>query len=81
MCNCIKTIRERFIQQSGIKYMKFDLDDVRSYSPEGKQIGGNKTGQRVFIGEEKLKKDGSKELKERKSFIAHTYCPFCGKKY
>lgn len=67
---------------STIEYIRFDLSSVRTYSENGKQIGGDKTGQRIQIGYKKENpKTGTFKRKEVKDFIAHVYCPFCGKKY
>ena len=61
-----------------INYVRFDLSDVIDIS---KNDGESMTGQRIWVGFMKENKKGVMQQREQKTFITHTYCPFCGKKY
>jgi len=39
------------------------------------------TGQYIEYSQTVKKRDGSEKVVEKKSFITHDYCPFCGEKY
>ena len=79
---CIDKIRKAIMkEQTDINYIRFDLSNIVSWDENNKRSKYNKTGQRIEVGFDYKKKDGTIVKKERKSFIAHTFCPFCGKKY
>lgn len=81
MHDCISKVRKEIMSESdSIKYVRFKLSGIRSFV-NGKDVGENKTGQEIIVGHDKKKKDGTIQTKEEKTFITHTYCPFCGKKY
>lgn len=52
------------------------LDEMRTSKKKAK-----KTGQNIRFGYEYKKKNGETVSKVGKSFISHSYCPFCGKKF
>lgn len=68
---CINNVRNEIMKADNtVTYVRFDLSTITD---------GNRsdiTGQRIFLGSEKNGKQ-----KEEKSFISHTFCPFCGGKY
>lgn len=39
------------------------------------------TGQAIEYSQTIKKKDGTEKVVEKKSFVTHDYCPFCGGKY
>ena len=65
---------------STINYIRFDLSTCAEIE-EGEIVKQNLTGQRIDIGYNHTKRDGTIQKKERKSFITHDYCPWCGKEY
>lgn len=58
-------------ENPNINYVRFDMANV----------GGEATGQRLEVGSTKTLKNGNKKQVVEKTFIAHEYCPWCGKKY
>lgn len=78
--NCIEKVRKELIKQDDkIEYIRFQLSTISSVpSYEDEDI---KTGQEIHIGYKHKRKDGTIVPKERKTFVTHTYCPFCGVKY
>lgn len=79
--DCISIVRKNLMKQdTSLKYIYFDLSTINTWVG-GKRIDQNKTGQRLTLGCIRKKKDGTTVVKDEKSFIAHDYCPFCGKKY
>lgn len=76
--NCIDKKRKELMGETGkIKWIRFDLSTIRNTDGTGEEM----TGQRITYGYTHKKKDGTEITKEDKSYITHTYCPFCGKKY
>lgn len=80
MCKCIEEIRKNIISNESANYVRFDCSTIR-VREEGKPDKENITGQRIEIGYNHVKRDGTIQKKERKSFVTHDYCPFCGEKY
>lgn len=80
MCNCLETIRKNIISNEDANYVRIDCSTIRIRFEGGKDLE-NVTGQKIEIGYNHVKRDGSIQKKERKSFIAHDFCPFCGKEY
>jgi hypothetical protein len=80
MCKCLEKIRKNIISNEGANYVRIDCSNIRVRFENGKDLE-NVTGQRIEIGYNHVKRDGSIQKKERKSFIAHDFCPFCGKEY
>lgn len=79
---CIDRRREQIMTANpDVNYVRFDMDNIKSTYENGYRNLFYKTGQRITIGFDHKKKDGTVVGKEEKSFIAHDYCPFCGKKY
>lgn len=79
--NCIGKIREKMITETpSINYIRFDLSRIESFK-NNKSNGIRKTGTNIWIGIEKVNKNGDKKIVEKKSFITHKYCPWCGEKY
>lgn len=76
MCNCLKEIKEALIKNKGYHRVIIDLDNITTTN--GSKITRNKTGQRIEVQYTHTRKDGKEELKWRKSFITHAFCPFCG---
>lgn len=73
---CIDKVRKEVMEANPeIKHIRFKLTTI--YNGKRSDI----TGQEIEITEEVTKKDGSKKMKNSKSFVSHTYCPFCGKKF
>ncbi len=80
MCKCLEEIRSNIIANENANYVRIDCSTIR-VRRDGMKDVENVTGQRVEIGYNQIKKDKSVIKKERKSFVTHDYCPFCGKKY
>lgn len=80
MCNCIEETRSKLIESLKANYVRIDMSTI-SVTEEGKTIKENLTGQRIEVGYNHVKKDGGVKRMEKKSFIAHAFCPFCGVKY
>ena len=79
MHDCISKQRKKIMDEApSINYVRFDLSDVIDIS---KNDGESMTGQRIWVGFMKENKKGVMQQREQKTFITHTYCPFCGKKY
>jgi catabolite regulation protein CreA len=79
MCDCLKQIKSQILKQ-GVRNVVIDLSNVSTTYTDGTVVR-NQTGQRIEVEEVKMRKDGTEYFKRRKSFIAHHYCPFCGKEY
>lgn len=79
-CNCIEEVRKKLIERNNANYVRIDMSTI-SVTEEGKTLKENLTGQRIEIGYNHVRRDGGIQRKERKSFIAHIFCPFCGVKY
>lgn len=69
--NCIKKIRKQIKDADpSIGWIRFRL------------AGDNGiTGQYIEYSQTTAKRDGTEKTVEKKSFITHDYCPFCGEKY
>jgi hypothetical protein len=82
MHNCLEEIRENIMENDPeINYVYFKLSNIKTINRETGAESKIKTGQAVEIGYNHIKKDGTMVRKSRKSFVTHTHCPFCGKKY
>ncbi len=78
---CLDRIRARVMgNNKAIKDMWFDLANIRSVA-DNKIEGEEKTAQKIWVTETGTKKSGEKFEKQYTSFIAHKFCPFCGKEY
>lgn len=67
-----------------ISAIYFDLANVSEWENNGKGrkvVAEGKTGQRIDVYYNHTLKNGEVRTKKRKSFVGHTFCPFCGKKY
>lgn len=80
MCKCLNEIRKNIIFNEKANYVRIDCSTIRIRFQDGKDLE-NVTGQRIEIGYDHIKRDGSIQKKERKSFITHDFCPFCGAEY
>lgn len=83
MHNCLNLVRENIKNNStdvDVQDVRIDLSNIKSFT-EGKQVGDIKTGQKVWLTYKVKKKSGETALKTINSFIAHSFCPFCGKQY
>jgi hypothetical protein len=78
MCKCLKEIREAIIENNKANYVDIDCSTITDFS---KKDGIYKTGQRLAINYDHVLKNGEVRKKNRKSFITHNFCPFCGEKY
>lgn len=79
--DCIgKARKELMNQDEDTQYIRFKWANIESFE-DSKRVGETKTAQEIQVGYIYTHRDGSKTLKERKSFVTHIYCPFCGKKY
>jgi len=83
MCDCVKNIKEALKEQdANLQVVDFELDNVYSVGADGKKQGNACTGQPVILMYQipKKRSEGFRFV-NRKSFIAHMFCPFCGVKY
>ncbi|MBP4137429.1 hypothetical protein [Flavobacterium geliluteum] len=80
MCECLNEIRQNIIENEKASYVRIDCSNIRR-TTEGEADKECLTGQRIEIGYNHIKRDGEIKKKERKSFVTHDYCPFCGDKY
>lgn len=79
---CINAVRKQIMEnQPNIKGISFEYSNIVEFKNNGKIGRYKKTGQGISVRYEHKKKDGTVTEKYRKSFVGHTYCPFCGKKY
>lgn len=75
---CIEKVRDQIMKADPkVNYVRFDLSNIVTWDEKNKRSQYKKTGQRVVVG--LINKNGNQ--KEEKSFVAHDYCPYCGKKY
>lgn len=81
MCKCLEEVRKSLIEGQKANYVRIDISDISVIDDTGKRIKENITGQRIEVGYNHVRRDGGVQRKERKSFIAHDFCPFCGVKY
>ena len=81
MCKCIEDVRKNLIESLNANYVRIDMSTISVTDNEGKRIKEDITGQRIEVGYNHVRRDGGIQQKERKSFIAHQFCPFCGVKY
>lgn len=80
MCKCLETLRKNIIKNEKANYVRIDCSTIRVRFENGNELE-NVTGQRIEIGYDHVKRDGTIQKKERKSFVSHDFCPFCGKEY
>ncbi len=77
---CLDKIRKEIIKADpAVKMVWFDLSTIVDLNERPKKI--YKTGQRVTVVSDKIKKDGAKKEVHQKTFVTHDYCPFCGTKF
>jgi hypothetical protein len=81
MCKCLEKVRNNLIDSLNANYIRIDMSTISVTDENGKQIKENITGQRIEVGYKYVRRDGGIQQKERKSFISHQFCPFCGVKY
>lgn len=75
---CIEKVRKALMEENPeFKYIYFDMSSIVSWDENNKKSKYHKTGQRITIGYH----DKKGNLKERKSFTGHLFCPFCGKQF
>lgn len=79
MCDCLKQVRESVIEENKANYVQIDCSTITSY-PKSYPVN-YKTGQRITINYNHVKRDGQVVKKNRSSFVTHIFCPFCGVKY
>lgn len=79
-CNCVEEVRKDLIESLNANYVRIDMSTINT-TENGKVVKENLTGQRIEVGYNHVKRDGGIQRKERKSFISHVFCPFCGVKY
>jgi hypothetical protein len=81
--NCLEIVRANILE-SGVlkdykdKYVKFEKELTSYGDNDVKHIT---TGQGFTAGYYFNTKTGLRRSKTFKSFVAHRYCPFCGKEY
>lgn len=74
--DCISKVRTELKEQDkDATYIRFSLSTIRGEEKD------SMTGQEIVIGYNHTKRDGMVIDKPQKTFVTHTYCPFCGKKY
>lgn len=78
MCNCLEEIKKDICKDSSVNYVDIDCSTITNFN---KKESGYKTGQRININYRYFLKNGDSRVKNKKSFITHTFCPFCGIKY
>jgi hypothetical protein len=81
MCKCLEEVRNSLIEKWQANYIRIDMSTISVTDESGKTIKEDLTGQRIEVGYNHVKRDGGIQRKERKSFISHQFCPFCGVKY
>lgn len=80
MCKCLEKIRKQIIKNNNANYVRIDLSTIAVRFEDGTSMG-DVTGQRIEIGYNHAKRDGTIQRKEKKSFVTHDFCPFCGNEY
>jgi len=68
------------IKRNGGTYCRIELSTIVLYDDKGNRVE-NVTGQGLELNYKYTKKNGESIMKNRKSYVAHDYCPFCGTKY
>ena len=81
MCKCIEDVRKNLIESLNANYVRIDMSTISVTNSDGKRTKENITGQRIEVGYNHVRRDGGIQQKERKSFIAHQFCPVCGVEY
>lgn len=77
--DCISKVRQSLKENDPlIGWVRFSLTTIVSMDEDN---GINKTGQEIEYSYVHKKKNGEEVTKTRKSFVTHTFCPFCGEKY
>lgn len=77
MCDCIKEVKEDLRANAEANYVEMDCSTITNF----RNPGPPKTGQRITVNYNHVKRDGGIVRKNQKSFVVHTFCPFCGVKY
>lgn len=65
-------------EEPEVQWVRFDLSTIRDIS---RQDAINKTGQKIELAYKHTKRDGTVITKTQKSFVTHSFCPFCGEEY
>jgi hypothetical protein len=81
MCKCLEEVRKNLIESLNANYVRIDMSTISVTNGDGKRTKENITGQRIEVGYNHVRRDRGIQQKERKSFIAHQFCPFCGGEY
>ena len=81
MCKCITEVKEALKAEDNANYVEMDCSTITNFRAPAGQLDPYKTGQRVTINYNHVKRDGGIIKKNRKSFVVHVFCPFCGVKY
>lgn len=79
MCNCIEDVRKSIIEEHNANYVQIDCSTISVFN--AKEVSQCKTGQRITINYNHVKRNGETTPKNMNSFVTHVYCPFCGNKY
>lgn len=68
---CFDNVRKQLKgADASVGYVRFKLVGVNGLS-----------GQYIEYSQTIKKKDGTEKTVEKKSYVTHLYCPFCGKKF
>jgi len=77
--DCISKVRTELKEANpDLGWIRFELSTIVNTSQKERI---EKTGQAIVYSYEHTKKDGTKIQKTGKSFVSHSFCPFCGEKY
>jgi hypothetical protein len=75
MCKCIEEVQNSVKELHN--YNLVELDCILTDLGTQKSL----TGQRIDISYNKVKRGGVIQRMYKKSYVSHTFCPFCGVKY
>ena len=76
---CNATVRKGIMTNNpNITAVYFEQSNIQNVASKDRVW---KTGQTIEVHYNHTLKNGEIREKHRKSFVAHQYCPFCGKKY